>query len=326
MSSSDEILTYGFYDALYQPNDEDELYDRLYHSGQMSQLFDGIIIDGVYLTARNDDITNQQFKTNAIGGMVVRVSPGKAWFNGTYTISDSYIDLTFDASSNNYDRIDAIVIEVNTSIDVRANSIHVVKGTAASPALRPTLTHTEYINQYPIAYVTIREDTTIIRPYDIEYVVGIDTPYFAWVCENLSVAELYSKWEPKLGAITVSFTKWFESMQRMLVKDADNYENIKTEIALVNDHDYIKGVLPKVNEQNETFTGDGSTRSFTLTGNVNKFADVLINGSIVFNYYYNKDTNAVIFQTAPANGASIVIYYVPVINAVDTYTLYFEEV
>ena len=92
MSSSDEILTYGFYDALYQPNDEDELYDRLYKSGQMSQLFDGIIIDGIYLTARNDDITNQQFKIKPVSGLNLRIAPGKAWFQGTYTISNTYID------------------------------------------------------------------------------------------------------------------------------------------------------------------------------------------------------------------------------------------
>ena len=139
-------VSYGFYSALYSNN----AYDRIYQSGEMSKLFDGLMIDGVYLSSRENDPTNKQFMVSAdTNDMHVKVAPGKAWFLGTYTVSDSDITLTIDAAHSTYDRIDAIVIEVNSKITgydlgpvytERFNSIKVIKGTPASTPVKPAWT------------------------------------------------------------------------------------------------------------------------------------------------------------------------------------------
>ena len=100
----------GFYSALYTNNG----YDNIYQSGEISKLFNGLIIDGVYLSSRPNDPTNKQFMVSAdTNDMYIKVAPGKAWFLGTFTVSDSDIQLTIDSANSSYDRIDAVIIEVN---------------------------------------------------------------------------------------------------------------------------------------------------------------------------------------------------------------------
>lgn len=324
-------VSYGFYSSLYTNNG----YDTLYQSGEISKLFNGLIVDGIYLSSRPNDPTNKQFMVSAdTNDMSIKVAPGKAWFLGTYTISDSFLSFNIDDADPNYDRIDALVIEVNTQFSgydpgpvytERFNNLKIVKGTPALSPEKPTMTHADGIDQYPIAYITVSKGTEAIRPYDIDYVVGIETPYFAWLCERLSIAELYSKWKPILDVQTMPFITWFESMQRMLGHGESDYENILNEIDIVNSDDYIIGLYPKVDEQEYKTNGDGSTVQFTIPVSsgviIKSIADILVNNQLVHNYAFDSDTNTVTLETAPTVGTNnVIIHYV--VDA-ETYTLYF---
>jgi hypothetical protein len=324
-------VSYGFYSALYTNSE----YDRIYESGQMSKLFDGLILDGVYLSNRDDDPANKQFMVSADGnGMNIIVAPGRAWFIGTYTISTDNETLTIDTANSTYDRIDAVVIEINTQYTTgvyddpdnptqRFNSLKIVKGTPSSTPSKPTMIHSSGIDQFPIAYVTVFANATVIKDYNIEYVVGIETPYFAWLGERLSVAELYSKWEPALGNITTPFVSWFDSMQRMLDPNEDPYEQMIDELDSINDDNYVKGVYPKVDEEVAKFDGDGSSVEFTIETSsiISSIADILVDGEMVHKYTFDPETYTVTLKTAPAVGTNNVeIYYV--VDA-ETYTLYF---
>ena len=329
-------VSYGFYSALHTNNG----YDRIYQSGEMSKLFDGLILDGIYLSSRKNDPSNKQFMVTAdTNNMHIKVAPGRAWFLGTYTISDSEIDFALTSASSTYDRIDAVVIEVNTKmteynpedpgpITERFNSVKVITGTPAATPTKPIMVHADGIDQYPIAYITVSKDTTSIRPYDVNYVVGIETPYFAWLSEKLSIAELYSKWKPILDVQTMPFISWFNSIQRMLGNGDDDYDNILDEIDSLKENDYVNGIYPKVDEETAQFSGDDSTTSFTITvpsGTIIKsISDIFVDGSIVHNYTFDPETNTVTLESAPPSGTNnVVIYYV--VDA-ETYTLYFEEV
>lgn len=328
-------VSFGFYSALHTNNG----YDRIYQSGEMSKLFDGLILDGIYLSAREDDPTNQQFMVSAdTDDLHVVVAPGRAWFVGTYTVSDSNLTLTVSSADSTYDRIDAICIEVNKvytgpdfgpGLTERYNSIKIVEGTPAEEPEKPAMAHSGGIDQYPIAYITVSKGTTAIRPYDIEYVVGIETPYFAWVGERLSIAELYSKWKPILDVQTMPFVTWFDSMQNILgdgaEEEEDYYENMKDEIDTINSDNYIAGIYPKVDEQEYKTNGDGTTTVFTIpvsTGTVIKsVADIFVDGAMVYNYTFDSETNTVTLESAPPVGVNnVVIYYVA---DADTYTIYF---
>ena len=175
-------VTYGFYNALN--------HDRLYDAIQMSSIFDGIIRDGIFST-----IGTAMIVTAPEDGMFVDVGPGRAWFNHTWTLNDTEYPVEAEAAEVVLDRIDAVVLEVNANPEVRANSIKFVKGTPSSTPVKPTMIHNAEVNQYALAYVTIRAGQTTIFQADIENVIGTDeTPFVTGLLQQVSVEQLLLQW------------------------------------------------------------------------------------------------------------------------------------
>lgn len=304
-------LPSGFYNSRYVNNQ----FDRVYSASEMSKLFDGLILDGVYLSSKEGDETNKQFVTTALDtpAMAIKVAPGRAWFNGTYTVLPEETIFTIDPADET-ERTDILVIEVN--MNIRKNSVHIVKGGELD----------EYVGvyQYPIAYITVRKNAETVETYDIRYVVGIETPYFAWLGEDLNISDLYSKWKSSLAKTVAPFNSWFYIMRTILGHGDQDYYSMKVELDDIKEHPYVMGIFPKVNEQLVSATGDGETTDYDLSSyDLNDLADILVDGKIVFNYKF--DDNVVSFTEPPADGAEIEMYYVPN-NNLKTYTLYFEEV
>lgn len=169
-------FTYGFYNSI----DEDRVYDAI----QFGSIFDGIISDGVFRTI------GDKFSVTANGtNSTVLIGTGRFWFQHTWGLNDTPYSLTLPTVDASKARIDAIVIEVDHNDLVRATSLKVVKGTAASSPQKPSLTKAGKIYQYAIAYVTRRplaiENPSIVKTADVEYVVGkSETP---WVSSVVSV-------------------------------------------------------------------------------------------------------------------------------------------
>jgi len=90
-------------------------------------------------------------------------------------------------------RYDEIVIEVDSTDAVRANTIKVVKGSASSSPSRPTLTRTPTVNQYSLATVYRAGGSTVITQGNITNRVGtFDNPYSSSILTtNVSVLSLY---------------------------------------------------------------------------------------------------------------------------------------
>lgn len=201
-------VTYGFYDSLN--------HDRLYNAQQMSAIFDGIINDGVFMSVGN------QFHTVAGTGMQVIVKSGRAWFNSTWTLNDAEYPLSIDAADVLLTRIDAVVLEVNSEVATRANTIKVVKGTPASTPAKPTLTNTATIHQHALAYVTVTKNITAITNSMIEIVVGkTETPYVTAILQTTDITDLYNQWEDY-------FQTWFDTVRGTL--DGDVALNLQNQI------------------------------------------------------------------------------------------------
>ena len=201
-------VTYGFYDSLN--------HDRLYNAQQMSAIFDGIINDGVFMSVGN------QFHTVAGTGMQVIVKSGRAWFDSTWTLNDTEYPLSIDAADVLLTRIDAVVLEVNSEVATRANTIKVVKGAPASTPAKPTLTNTATIHQHALAYVTVAKNTTAITNSMIEIVVGkTETPYVTAILQTTDISDLFNKWEN-------DFQVWFETVKGTL--DGDVALNLQNQI------------------------------------------------------------------------------------------------
>jgi len=91
--------------------------------------------------------------SKATTGNNVEVGIGKAWFNHTWTLNDSILPMEAPISEILLDRIDALVIEVDSSEAVRANSIKFIQGTPSSSPINPTLASDQNLHQYPLCFI-----------------------------------------------------------------------------------------------------------------------------------------------------------------------------
>lgn len=203
--------------------------DRKYNAAQMSAIFDGLIIDGVFASI------GTAFAVNAAGGLTVNVGIGKAWFDHTWTVNDSILPMTAPEAEVLLDRIDAVVLEVNGTEPVRENTIKFVKGNPSSAPLRPTLTNEGNVHQYPLCYIYRKYGTAVINQADITPMVGTEsTPFVTGILQTISLDELLGKWQDELDRFTDArsqevddwiaqeesdFTTWFNEMKADLQQE-----------------------------------------------------------------------------------------------------------
>ena len=189
-------LTYGFYNS--------QNGDRMYDATDISSIFDGIIKDGVFMSI------GDAFIVSAATGMQVTVGSGRAWFNHTWTYNSVASLYTIEPAEIVLNRIDTVVLEINASEEVRANSIKVIKGTPASNPVAPTLINTELVHQYPLADIYVGANVTEIIPANITNRVGTEAcPLSTGILETLDSAPLLAQWN---SAFTVHSQAWVDQM------------------------------------------------------------------------------------------------------------------
>lgn len=228
------MLTYGFYDSLSG--------DRKYKASQFGDLFDGIIRDGVFLS------WGDKFNVSPGSGMKVIVGTGKAWFNKTWTVNDSAYEVSIGASDITRYRRDVVVLDVNQSTDVRANTIKIVQGSyGASSSVSSQALIRDNINkhwQYPIAEILVKPGVSSISAADIVQKVGLaDTPYVTGILQTTSAASLFSTWEAEWNALITSIGR-------------DPIATFDTRLSGLEDHYRTKGVV--LGQANGATIGDYS--------------------------------------------------------------------
>ena len=192
-------ITYGFYNSLNK--------DRVYNAEQMSSIFNGIITDGVFSTI------GDALMPIAGTGMQVIVKTGKCWFNSTWTLNDALLPLDIEAADVSLTRIDAIIVEINSSIGTRANTIKMLKGTPSANPAKPALANSEHLHQYALGYVTVSAGATSITADKIEVNVGKSScPFITSVLQQTNIDDLFNQWDAE-------FSAWFANVQSQLSGD-----------------------------------------------------------------------------------------------------------
>lgn len=189
------MVTYGFYNSIN--------HDRVYDATQMSEIFDGIIRDGVYQYVGNKFSVDK----NGLEGFQIRVGTGRAWINHTWTKNDAPLILTLPAppTLDNYYRADAIVIDINANVNVRENKITYVTGTEV--ANNPSPPYPELLDgehkQVPLAYIVRRGAETEINAANINYVVGSNPcPYVTAPVQAVDLTAHVAAWQ-------AAWEQWF---------------------------------------------------------------------------------------------------------------------
>lgn len=258
-------IHYGFFNSLNG--------DRKYFAEDFGKMFDGVIVDGVFQNVGN------HFAVSANGGLNVAVATGRAWLDHTWIYTDSVEVLPHEINNTLLDRIDAVVIEVNHTD--RRNYIKVVKGPTTATT-RPTLTFTETIKQYPLAYVTVgKSNASTITQGNIVNMVGTSsTPFVTAPLEKIDADSLYAQWAAQFsefltassgtfdGSMTnwsTEFTTWFEALQPLF--EEEDYQQILLMVQSV------------TNVKTVTFTANGWTEVSSALGV--RYTQTVSNSSIM---------------------------------------------
>lgn len=215
-------VTFGFYNALN--------HDRTYDAVQMSSIFDGIIKDGIFMSI------GTALAVTAGTGLQINVGIGRAWFNHTWTLNDAILPLYVQEAELVLDRIDSVILEVDSSEEVRANSIKIVKGVPGSVPEHQEMVNTETKHQYRLADIHVEAGTEEITQSDITNFIGTEnTPFITGVLETISADMLLAQWqaefeelyddvheqctqlisdvESELGGFEERFESWFQHLQ-----------------------------------------------------------------------------------------------------------------
>ena len=117
-------ITSGFYNSVNG--------DRVYDADQFGSLFDGIIAEGIF-----PNVGDKFFVRPVGNSMGVYVGTGKAWLNKRWVENAGDETLTIQAANASLDRVDAIVLTVDSSKAVRGAKLEVIKGTPAATPVPP---------------------------------------------------------------------------------------------------------------------------------------------------------------------------------------------
>lgn len=190
--------------------------DRTYNADQMSAIFNGLISDGVYESVGN------KLAVQPNNGMVIQINTGRGWFNGRWVNNDSIYSQTLEAADVLLNRYCAVCIRVDSSDGVRSAEPYFKYSDFATSPVKPTMTRTETVKEYCLAYVYIKAGATSITAADIEDTRS-NTSLCGWVTgliKQLDTTTLYEQWE---GV----FFDWFNNLEE--------YLDSNVEAKLVND-------------------------------------------------------------------------------------------
>ena len=189
--------------------------DRLYNAQQMSEVFEGLITDGVY------ESVGDKMAVRPSSGMTIQIATGRGWFGKHWVNNDSEYNLTVEAADVVLNRYVAVCIRVDDTDAVRDAVPYLKYSDYATSPVKPSMVRTETIKEYCLAYIYIKAGATAITASDIEDTRG-NTELCGWVTgliEQLSTTTLFDQF-------TSIFNEWFIGLQSFI--------NENTETMLVN--------------------------------------------------------------------------------------------
>lgn len=195
--------------------------DRTYNAQQMSDIFKGLITDGVY------ESVDDKLAVQPNSGMTVQIASGRGWFGGHWVDNSAAYPLTLEASDVTLNRYAAIIVRVDESTAVRSVEPAVKYSALATTPVKPTMERTETIKEYCLAYVYIRAGAIEVTAADIED-TRANTEVCGWVTgliEQVDTHTLYTQWQAIFNEFMSSseaeFTAWYEALQDLLDENAE---------------------------------------------------------------------------------------------------------
>lgn len=192
-------LTFGFFNSVNS--------DRVYSAEQISEMFDGLICDGVY------NNVGDAMQVVASSGLTVNVSTGRARIKSLWAKLDNVYPIIVNAAHATLNRYTAICLSVD--IDNREIKIIARDGTNATQPSKPTPTRNEHSYDLILAYIYMPAGTTKITQSNIE-----DTRADTSVCgivsslvQQLNTQQLFAQYTTAYNEQLEKMNEWFVAQQ-----------------------------------------------------------------------------------------------------------------
>ena len=228
--------------------------DRLYNADQMSRIFEGLITDGVYESVAN------KLAVQPNSGMTIQIATGRGWFGRHWVNNDSEYKLTVAQSDVILNRYVAVVIKVDDTDAVRDAVPYLKYSDYATTPVKPTMTRTETVKEYCLAYIYIKAGSTAITASDIED-TRQDTNLCGWVTgliDQITPDTLYTQF-------TALFNEWFSGLQDLIDENTEtmlvNALPVSVAVTLSSNSWTLDGGLYK---QSVTVTNMNNTKSVVI--------------------------------------------------------------
>lgn len=164
--------------------------DRKYSAEQFGSIFDGVIVDGIFYAVGG------QFRVVPAGGNTIEVASGRAWFKHIWIYNDAPLRLEAVPADVLTNRIDTVIIEVDTRTQNRRASIRIVEGERASTPRRRAMVRESGVYQYPIVDIYRSAGDTMIEARAITYLGGTgDTPWVTGPLKTIDATDIFDRWD-----------------------------------------------------------------------------------------------------------------------------------
>ena len=129
--------------------------DRTYDALQMSQIFDGLIKDGIIKNWL--DGLKVSFQIPSANSVVI--GTGRAWFDHVWVNNDTPLQVNLSPAPTTYSRYDVIALKIDQT--GRMAGIEVFEGVPSATPVAPTVTSTATLKYYPLADVLRRKNSYV---------------------------------------------------------------------------------------------------------------------------------------------------------------------
>ena len=156
MADQSFSISSGFYNSVNG--------DRVYSADDMNLPYKRFVSEGVYAPPSY----NERFSLHQTGeDLILTLSAGGALFAGKWIDSPAAQEITVPANNTAYNRIDTLLIQVDTRLEGRAAYLVYRTGTPSANPVHPDINHATGVYELPLYDVDIDAGATAIYMDDI---------------------------------------------------------------------------------------------------------------------------------------------------------------
>ena len=181
--------------------------DRTYDAADWADYFASFVGNGVFAQPADG------CQVKAENGMKIKVSAGKLWINGYYSVNTSDYPLTLSAADRVKSRYDSVVARLDLS--KRTTYLTIIKGGADELHSTPVIKRSSTVYDLCLAVIEVKAGATSISQADItdtrtdETVCGI----VKGVIEQINTKNLFAQYQ-------AAFEAWFKNLNAELDENA----------------------------------------------------------------------------------------------------------